>query len=362
MSDLQYQPISDAIRRALIRYCTPYTEIFGEYCPLLVNSGALNPAFTAKQLQNALDHIGIKVNIASLYQNLSDPHNPVVNRTKNHSLLSKTTIFGTENGAEAFYLRPRHEMLDILETIAYFRECEMGYRRAIPPVDVYDGAVSDEERELIESLYSKIKRKKTHKNRQWVKNFQHFSDFREPTRTEVDNALVTKPSLFKLAFFEAVIYEGEWSGAYIERFTGIQKNSLNPIVKKSNLIRKSRRVIITARSYMDALEQVNEPGYAIWLSDNTYLVQLMSVIRAKTDEEMAELDDDRLWTPQGGRKKRKGYRHVKREVAYPGFQDKFLAKSLRLLTKTALNLDIPLTITTTHDIMVYLKKRRDENA
>ena len=355
MDDLQYLPISDAIRRCLIRYYSSYTEIFGEYCPLLVNSGALNPAFTAKQLKKALDYIGIKTNMASLYKNLDDPFNPVVNNVQNNPLLAQTTIFGTENGADAYYLRPRHETLDMIELAGYYRECEAGYVGRIPPPDIYEEALDEDAIDFVKTLYEQIRWRKHRKSEFWLRKFRYFTDFRDKTRTELDNSIVTKPSLFKLAMFEALVDEGEWSGWEIEQKTGIRKANVRSIVDKSTKTRDTRRVIVKADSYWDALEQVDEPGYAVQLEDGTYLVQLRALFRKKTALELEKVREPSHYSLDGTNMR--DYRvTIPKEVSAPGFQTKFLANSLRQVLKEA-GIEVPMTIIRVSDIIEHVRER-----
>ena len=368
VSKLQYEPITDSQRRALIRYYSAYTQVFGEFLPLLVNSGALSPAFTAKDVSNALNNLGIKHSMSSLYANLHDLYNPIVNNVQNSDFFAKSTVFGekiiksaenSEDNVELWYIRPRYETIDMIEHTAWYREYEMGHNKLIPPIDVYEEALSPDELQIIDHLYEKSGWRPSHSTR-WMSNYRHFTDFSIKSRTTIDNTVITKPARFKIAFLEAVIIGGVWSGFDIMRETGIHVDNVRYILKNSNLHREVRREIVEAKSISEALERAKEPGHAVKLSNDTYMIQLKSLIRPKTSEELAAIRNYvRGETPENGKSPRTNMQRIKWALSLPTFQPKFLSRSLRKISEKALGKKLPAHLISVPAILDYVSKETE---
>ena len=354
---LQYSLLTDAERRALIRYSSSYCQILAEYVPEFINEGVLPPAFTIPQLVNSFASAEIKVSRQSFHLTAKNPHNPVINKVANHPLVAESEIFLVEDPENTYFLRPRYEMRDMLEYSGYFREFEMGHRGNIPTIDIYEGALDDNQTEVIKQVYEKIGWHPPRRPLSWRRYYRYFMDFSNEIRTPINNAYVTKPPMFKVAFLDAVIEPGTWSSWEVSKKTGIHYDNIRNIVRKSGLEKDARRIVVNASNPWEALELAGEPGYAVRVGEGSYLVQLRSYWREKTEEELIEAENLLPLTAYEYARSRRGILPVYKTDPTPMFQGKFLLKSLRLLAKRAYGETPPSYLMDLSDIIEWIKER-----
>ena len=366
-SSLTYVPISDSIRRALIRYFPSYMQVIGEYVPLLINSGALPAFFTAPELIKALAHIGVKVTRSNTFYNLKNPFNPIVEPLSGNTLVALTTKIDPSKWDHVYCMRPRYQIMEMIEEVAYYREFEWGHRNAVAPIDIFDGVLDDEGMEFLSGVYDQISVRAHKTPYVWKGRYRHFTDFSDLTTTPLDQGVIVKPAEYKVAFFDAVVTEGIFSTWELTAKTGIHSANLGHILRKSGHIRDSRRIIVHANSIPEALEKANEPGYAISLDENTYLVQLRSRLRVKTAEEMLKMGENSQESVKNGTKpvfsplSRTNALQIRKNHAFPGFQATFLQKMLRRVAKRGINIEIPLDLSRVEDILSYMKDKAENS-
>lgn len=373
MSTMQYQLISDQIRRALIRYYTSATQIIGEYAPQLINSGILHPIFSAKDLHRALNDIGIVCSISTPYAALQDPFNPITDLVENNPWLKQSKLMPkTANATKnLYYIRPYHEIVDMIEENAYFREYEFAYIKHIPPIEFFEDVLSKKQTQQINALYYKIKTPKFNQpTQQWQQFSQHFTQIKNPTRTPIEDAFVTRVYLFKVAFLDAIIQEGQYSLRDMFMMTGIKEKHIYHVIGKSKFMREKRYLIIDAPNIYEARKYIDEPAHVVKFPDGKFLLILKSRVRHKTTEELEQMnnhlkpktnhtndmtDNQKIYTTR--------YPFiVKSRFSMPKFQKTFVTRKLRQLIQTALQEQIPLKLFTTQDLLDFAEQRLDKNS
>ena len=351
---LNYAPPSDAIRRALIRYYSSYAQVLAEYCPQFINEGVIPPSFTARDLMESFNNIGIKLTVQPLYAALQDPYSPVLDSVEENYLVSGSQIYKSNgSGGRAYYLRPRHKMLEMIEEAGYFREYEVGHSRFIPPVDVFEGEVSDEDYEFLKYLYKRLKWRRPSRSLSWHKKWLHFVDFSDDKRTALDEARIKKATEFKVGFFDALVSKGTISTWEMSYLTGVHIKNIPNMLKRCGIERESRRVFVEANSPWEALEQVDETGYAIHLSGNKYMIQLSSRLHERMDIDRS--DGYSLGSVRSVKKRSMRTWNIPKNASYPGFQDRFLSKSLKKVGARLFSSRVPYEIDNIAGIIDYLR-------
>lgn len=351
MPSITYQPPSDSVRRMLIRYCTPYTQILAEYIPQMINSDILDCSFTAKELMNALKRLNISISRSGIYEYIKDNLNPIIASVDDNEQIANSILFGNDKKSRTYYMRPKHHMLKMVKDVAYYREYEFGHTRDIPHYEVFEDFFNDEDMAIIEDLYVQSKWKPRRKHFRWQDDYYYFTDVSDDKRTPIDDNLVTKPSQFKIAFFDAIVPIGNYSSRDLQRYTGIHPGTLKEIFKKSSHIRDARRVFVEADSIWEAKKKVEEPGYAVPIGNKTYMVQLASAIRKR---EEYEYKDEPAKPRPLPRTKQKQIFLVKKNYSAPMFQSNFLMKSLQRVYYQATGNKVPRK-NTVEELLDYIK-------
>ena len=353
MNQLEYRQPSDAIRRAVIRYYYPIYHVLAEYVPFLINKGVLPIAFTQRELHVALNNLGIRCSHSSLYERIKEKYNPIIGSIDEDPLLKSSNPFREavkKKGGKRYYIRPIHKMKSMIEDTAFFREYEAGYKTSIPPLEIYDEIIDSESIEAINRLYENLDPRLISPTDGWMNLFYHFTDFRDETRTPIDDSIVEKPILFKVAFFNAVVKEGKYSKKELMKMTGIPKEGIRYVVDKSKFVSEEKILILEAPTYWKALKDAGEDAlYAHKLDNNNYLVQMKNQISISDVQKIPIKAPARkpLNRPMNGA--------VRRNLAYPGFQETFLVRALKITTQKAYNLPIPNNILSLHDMVSFIK-------
>ena len=270
-------------------------------------------------------------------------------------LLAQSIPFASKSKEATYYHRPIHEVKEMIEEAAYYREYEMGHRHLLPPPEIYESITSDTDFALISRLYKKANYRPPRRLPKWSYYFRHFSNLSDPTRTLIDNATVPIPAMFKVAFFDAMIKEGTYSGVEISKLTGIHYGNIRHILKHSKFGRDSRRLIITADDHWDALKQAGkEAAHAHKLDENTYLVQLQAYFHSQGARPKTNSHD--IKDIQKKTQENKGSRAitvVKKNNSIPAFQERFLVHTLKRIFKKAYKIELPPTIKSLQEILEF---------
>lgn len=346
---LTFQPPTDDTRRALIRYYTPFIQIFGEYIPQLINDTILPHPFTAKQLHNALTDIGIGHSRRGIYDNLQDPYNPITAPTPNQPPQTRL--------AQTYTLLPAHETQYLISSNAYFREFEVGHRHHIPPSNIFQSQLNHTQMTLLNQLYDKINWTPPPQKLKWTTYLAHFTSFHNTTRTPINNETITKPARFKLAFFEAMIKPGEYSYTDISLLTGIHHENLRHVLQKSKYTTDRHFLILHADSYHQAMTKRLPGEFIIPIGKHTFLLQTKTLLREKTPHELNQQHTPPNYTNTlHQHQQRYTYIQSKRK-SQPTFQINFLLKQIKKIAKQAHNINLPEYINNLHDSLTFIQNQ-----
>lgn len=361
MSHIQYQLISDQVRRALIRYYHNSTQVIGEYAPQLINSDILHPIFATPDLHRALNEIGISCSHEAIYNSLQDPFNPIVDLVENNPLLQASQLMPkvSHRTKYLYYIRPYHQLLDMIEENAFFREYEYAYRNTIPPMDFFEEVLEEDQRQPVQELYTRIRIPRTHRTRtNWQNLFRHFSTLNDSTRTDIADAFVTGLHTFKVAFLNAIIKEGQYSLREMFLMTGINQRHLHYVLLRSGFILERRYQVVEAASEDEAREQTDEPCHVVKLPDGKFLLLFKSQVRHRTPEELAQTHAHLRFSPSKKKKEPNPF-SIKTKFSTPKFQKTFVTRKLRQVIETSLRVKIPLRLFDTEELLSFARNRLD---
>ena len=337
-------------------------HIFSEYTPFLINKQTIHKAFTAKELHEALYNMGIKCSRTSVYERIKDEYNPIIAPLNSIPVAESATLYERREADvkkyELFILRPLHEMLSMIIQASYYREYEMGHRSVIPPLDLYEDLLDDHSLASVKKLYENINYSPRKRNALWINLHSHFTNFTDQKRSKIKNSTVTKPSMFKVAFFDAVVKEGSYSSREITMLTGIHYKNIPNVLKHSKFSKMSRRIKIEANSEWDALKIAgSKASYAHRLNDSEFIVQMKPQFTLKKESDL-QIKSKSVFRRQQGRY---NINNIKTISGMPAFQERFLVHGLKRaamqyngLNKDALKNDM-LHITTLQGIVNYIQ-------
>ena len=301
-TELVYQLHGDKMRRALIRYYPSLTQMCAEYLPQLINAKILPHLFSSKQVHQALTDIGKKCSRRGIYYVLADPFNPIIAPVTPTTSIIHSTVYKddpslsqhpsnpphTNSKTRMYFLRPKHEIHAMILDNAYFREFELGHRHIIPPASVFADTLPPHQMDMLRKLYKKIEWTAPKKKLKWERFLNYFTDIdNDDHRTVLDESRITTPNTLKVAFFEALIKPGEYTTTDICLMTGIHHENLRHVIRKSNIARERRYIVVHADSYWEAKQLADKRDFLLKLNDGKYMIQKPSHYRLKNNEDPA---------------------------------------------------------------------------